>query len=223
MLFDQVMRYVLAVRLMREREAATILEIGSGATGLGPYWPRPVVGCDLAFRGTLHPGLRALVASALALPFADCAFDGVCSLDTLEHIPPEQRARALTEMGRVASRWLLVGCPVGRAAQRCDQGLARLYRLRGTPLPEWLAEHGQGPFPRRREVRVAQIAGLKLVAEFGNENVLVHFLGILLETRAWFRRWGGEYLQRHPRLTSLLSLGPCYRRFFLWARLAEGE
>ena len=53
------------------------------------------------------PGLQNYVqASGVQLPFRDGAFDLVCSLDTLEHIPGEQRPAFLSEILRV-SRCLL--------------------------------------------------------------------------------------------------------------------
>ncbi|PSD43537.1 hypothetical protein C7E23_18095, partial [Elizabethkingia anophelis] len=56
------------------------------------------------------PHLKAL-ADATALPFPEQGFDAVVSLDVLEHIPAPLRAKAATEMARVAGRAVIVGFP----------------------------------------------------------------------------------------------------------------
>jgi ubiquinone/menaquinone biosynthesis C-methylase UbiE len=53
----------------------------------------------------LHP----ILGNATAMPFGDCAFDGVTALEVLEHIP--DAGRALAECCRVARRFVIVSCP----------------------------------------------------------------------------------------------------------------
>jgi len=91
----------------------------------------------------------------LALPFADAAFDVVLALDLLEHIAPQDRARALSELRRVAARTLIVGCPCGVEGERADQRLADYYRRRRAPLPGWLVEHLDHGLPDARELLAA--------------------------------------------------------------------
>ncbi len=222
MLFNQVMRYLPALALLRSIAPSSILEVGCGAAGLGPYWGGPFVGCDIRFGGPLHANMRGVAASALALPFGDNAFDCVCSFDTLEHIPLAQREGALAELARVASRWVLVGYPVGHSAQLCDRWLEQLYAWRSGSPPDWLVEHRQHAFPDGRAALTLKRYGFQTVSELGNENLLVHLLGIIFETRGWFRRHAGGCLRRWPCLISLLSGPPCYRRLYLWARLPAG-
>ena len=56
---------------------------------------------DLVSRGWLE------VADLTDLPFADGAFDVVVSADALEHVPPHLAERAVSEMVRVARRYVL--------------------------------------------------------------------------------------------------------------------
>jgi len=55
------------------------------------------------------PGLRFATMAAQQLAFADGEFELVAALEVLEHV--EAPERALAEMARVASRWLLVSVP----------------------------------------------------------------------------------------------------------------
>src|SRR3954451_23766980 len=70
------------VRLVRELPAARTLDVACGTAFLTRHLPGPlVVGIDQSpamvaiAQGRLGPGGLALVADALALPFADGAFD----------------------------------------------------------------------------------------------------------------------------------------------------
>ena len=56
-------------------------------------------------------------ASGVQLPFRDGAFDLVCSLDTLEHIPREHRPAFLSELLRVTRDGLYVAFPFDSAQQ----------------------------------------------------------------------------------------------------------
>jgi hypothetical protein len=214
MLFNQVMRYVPTLNYLNRMKPTRILEVGSGSVGLAPYWPSPVVGCDVRFPEPPHPNLRGVVASTTALPFCNRAFECVCSLDTIEHLGSEQRMPALAEMSRVAARWVLVAYPAGRLAQWSDRAIQRFYDWRGGACPDWLGEHLRPGFPDGREVPDAARASEWRLTCVGNENVFAHFFFIVMETRAWFYLHAGDFLRKHARLIDLLSVPPCYRQIY---------
>ncbi len=56
-------------------------------------------------------GVDARVASVDALPFPDGAFDVVCALEVIEHLPLEPYGRGRAELARVARRWILISVP----------------------------------------------------------------------------------------------------------------
>jgi hypothetical protein len=67
---------------------------------------------DAAFLETLYPGVRFLVASGLALPFADRAFEVVHSSAVIEHVGAFERQCALiAECCRVARRAVFMTTP----------------------------------------------------------------------------------------------------------------
>jgi SAM-dependent methyltransferase len=98
---------------------ASVLDVGCGEGVLTEQWAdrfERVVGVDLEHPALRHewarrsrPNLEFHAAEAGALPFADRAFDLVCAIEVLEHLPDP--AGALEEMARVARRALLVSVP----------------------------------------------------------------------------------------------------------------
>jgi ubiquinone/menaquinone biosynthesis C-methylase UbiE len=81
---------------------------------LYPYKDRIVAAGlqDAAFLQQLHPGVRYLQADALAMPFADGAFDLVHSSAVLEHVGSSaNQARMIAECLRVARRGICLTTP----------------------------------------------------------------------------------------------------------------
>ena len=67
---------------------------------------------DASFLPTLYPGMRFVQADALALPFADAAFDIVHAAAVIEHVGAfERQSGLLRECSRVARRAVFVTTP----------------------------------------------------------------------------------------------------------------
>jgi hypothetical protein len=75
------------------------------------------------------------------LPFEDDSFDAVISIDTVEHVPPEQRHSWLRELTRVSRKLVVLAGPVASDFNcEADKYLSDLYeQLHGKP--HQLAEH----------------------------------------------------------------------------------
>jgi len=84
-----------------------------------------------------------------SLPFADASFPVVVTSDTLEHIPPAARASFLSELARVAKRWVIVSGPLySPIVDHVEERLDSLYRnMHAAPHP-WLVEHREYGLPR---------------------------------------------------------------------------
>jgi 2-polyprenyl-3-methyl-5-hydroxy-6-metoxy-1,4-benzoquinol methylase len=99
----------------------TVLDVGCGEGVLTCEWAERlgegrIVGIDLHdpklqshWETRQRPNLEFRAEEATNLSFADGEFDMACAIEVLEHVPdPEQ---TLSEMARVARRWLLVSVP----------------------------------------------------------------------------------------------------------------
>jgi hypothetical protein len=107
------------------------------------------------------------------MPFDDRTFDVVVAVDLLEHVPPVDRHRAVSEICRVSRRRAVIACPVGEAAFAADQRLAAHIAARGRPVPGWLVEHLDHGFPEIRTITDAAspFGPIKVI---GNESVAAH-------------------------------------------------
>jgi Methyltransferase domain len=97
-----------------------------------------------------------LVVPADHLPFEDGAFEAATSLDVLEHIPPDERARFVHEVVRVARRRAVVCCPLG-SPEHCaaEEEVSAWYRsIAGADHP-WLSEHLANGLPTLEELQAA--------------------------------------------------------------------
>jgi SAM-dependent methyltransferase len=178
---DQLARHEPVLRLLGELGGGSLVDVGSGSTGLAP-WLGPewrVTAVDSSFddySGAVQSGpagVHRVVGDARRLPFDDQAFDVAVAVDLLEHVAPHDRGVVLDELCRVARRRVVVACPAGRAALEADRRLADFYRRRKRTLPGWLEEHLANGFPEPREL-AAGLARHGVVHLVGNESAATH-------------------------------------------------
>jgi hypothetical protein len=180
-MLNQLTRYQPVVELVEgSGPPGSLLEVGSGSRGIAAYvssaWAITACDRDFADYGAVTPGAgggaRRVVGDVLDLPFKDREFDVVVALDLLEHVPPGDRRRALSELARVGGRRVIVGCPCGPEAERSDRRLAEYYVRIGRQPPGWLTEHREHGFPRPQELREG--LGGERVRLLPNESVAAH-------------------------------------------------
>lgn len=133
---DGVERHVATAALVGR--PSTILDVGGISGHLAPY----VLGAHVT-TVNVDPNADVVIAPGPhALPFADASFDAAVSLDTLEHIPRDDRSLFVSELLRVARTRVVLCCPLG-TPQRRELELAddAFYQaLTGSPHP-WIHEH----------------------------------------------------------------------------------
>jgi SAM-dependent methyltransferase len=105
------------VALVGALPAARTLDVACGSGFLTRHLRGLVVGIDqspamVAVAQSRLPHAVAMVGDALSLPFADGAFDRVLTGHFYGHLPPDERARFLTEAGRVAGELVVIDSAV---------------------------------------------------------------------------------------------------------------
>ena len=221
---DIAPRYSPIVRSLRRFEAdlQSILEIGSGNTGISPYLKdvKPV-GVDVSFNGEINDNLKPVIASAVKLPFSDNSFNCVISVDMLEHVDVNSRKAAVSEMLRVARKAIFVGFPSGRLSREEDLSLDNIYlRERGERF-QFLKEHLDNEYPGENEMDDF-LSECSLNGKVGSyikvKNVnlrLHHFL-----MRLWIsknRMLNALYLAAYflTPILARINFGECYRNIYI--------
>lgn len=219
-LLNWALRYEPIVRFLEEVGGNRILEVGSGSSGLVEYYTGFVVGVDVAFLTTTHHGLVPVRASVLRLPFPDESFDVVISSDMLEHVPTPARRAAITEMGRVAGRYLVIGFPSGEVARKHDEAVAsKLDRLR-IRRPPWLVEHLADDPPVGAEVEEAVGSSLLLTERRRNSNSVLHQAVVTAELLPGLWRVASRIngMKAVRVLAPILNRGSQYREILIFSR-----
>jgi GT2 family glycosyltransferase len=161
--FDLYERYILLEaigKLFRPAESTyRVLDVGGHTPAFWPGFP--------SLAGVLIPDARVAVAdmistgglqdyvqaSGVHLPFPDGTFDLVCSLDTLEHIPGEQRPAFISELLRVTRDGLYLAFPFDSPSNRWAESIVIEHTnvFLKTPIPA-LLEHREFGLPGRESV-----------------------------------------------------------------------
>jgi SAM-dependent methyltransferase len=188
---NHLVRFDPLLKLIGETaDGGTLLDVGSGSQGitslLGPGWHTTMVDADFEDYGAAPSraavSARSVVGDVRALPFSDHAFDIVIASDLLEHVAPPDRAQAVGEICRVASKRAIIACPAGDAALEADRRLAGYLRAGRRDIPPWLTEHLDNGFPERAQIEAAARPH-GAVRLLDNENVSAHVRLVRAELR----------------------------------------
>lgn len=197
-----------------------LLEVGSGSLGLGEFWNRSFVGCDVNFPVRPVNHMRAVACSGVQLPFADRTFDAVVVSDVMEHVPPALRRTVVNEALRVSRKLVVFGYPCGQAAYALDRQLYRDYQNKQLVPPIWLEEHMLHPFPD--DSLLADVPAGWSRRVIPNESLSFHYWMMRTEM---FRAWNSMFrlaLRMAPRLVEktlqLVNREPSYRKLFVLTR-----
>lgn len=144
------LRYLPIVDELKKhaRDKDKILEVGSEITGITPYYPRQITGLDQGFDySKQNKYLKPVVGSATKIPFAAQSFDYTLSVDCIEHIPANLRAKAVLEMMRVTKKRLYLTFPVGKLSEETDAYLDHYFYQKNGYHFTYLSEHVENGLP----------------------------------------------------------------------------
>lgn len=223
------MRYIPVMNILKKYSYLNlkkILEVGSGANGLGDYISFDFIGCDVKFEGKINPKLHPILCSAESLPFKDNSFEVVISLDMLEHIK-DRKDKVVNELIRVAKERIIIAFPCGEKSKRCDQMIALWYKLIYRKYPNWLSEHLENELPSENQIQ--RILNNKRKISYyvlNNENIFVHLAIIIFES---IPLMGGYISSKLGKLFSTkfgwiinhLHFGTPYRKIFVISKKAS--
>ncbi len=143
---DTIERHLIVSDLLGA--PARVLDLGGLPGKLNAYLPLS----EVVAANVREP--TDVVIPADHLPFADGAFTATTSLDVLEHVPPTDRPRFVSEMLRVTEQRSVLCCPLGSPEHDAlEAEIDAWYReLTGDGHP-WLREHLAHGLPTLEAIR----------------------------------------------------------------------
>jgi ubiquinone/menaquinone biosynthesis C-methylase UbiE len=109
-------------------------------------------GVDRSKAALNHVTAPKTLASITSLPFGDASFDTACCLEVIEHLPEQQYRVALSELSRIAARYVIVSVPLDQdlrlgqvECSSCKTLFNPDYHLRSfskTDMPDLLKPYG---------------------------------------------------------------------------------
>lgn len=153
---EAAIRYYPVIREIRKANlnGPKILEIGSGSTGITPYLKQSVDAVDIDFSGPKSKFINRIKGKAWELPFKKNVYDISISVDVLEHIPPQFREKAISEMIRVTSKLAIIVVPTSSDSEKQDEELRNRWNKVFNIKNLFLEEHVKYGLPQSEDILV---------------------------------------------------------------------
>lgn len=165
------------------------------------------------------------VASGMALPFSDAAFDMVVTCDTLEHITPDSREDFILELLRVARYCAVTIAPFDSEGNRRAEQLLHSYMTSQGAFNRQLQEHLRNGLPSLEDLRELLSRHELAFFEFADGYLpnwlammlVKHTPGLTLDLQLSLDRWYNKHFTPHDRRE------PSYRHVFVVAKPGNEE
>jgi hypothetical protein len=143
---DTLERHLIVARLLGSPR--TVVDVGGDRGRLAGALP----GVAVTAVNVQQPA--DLIVDPGPLPFRDRAIRAVTSLDTLEHIPPADRASFVAELVRVCDERLVLCCPLGGPEHAAGEREMQAWHVAATGAPHpWLQEHLDNGLPELADLK----------------------------------------------------------------------
>lgn len=222
---ETALRYLPVVTEIKKAglEDSKMLEIGSGSLGIVPYLRRKIDGIDVDFSGPKTDLLNKIRGKADQLPFKKNSYDVCISVDVLEHLPSQNREKAVYEMLRVAKKIAIIVVPAGSYSERQDKQIKKIWDEVFNKENQFLEEHLRYGLPQPEEILVYIDRSLRKLSKqaktrsYPNLNLTVRNLLMrtwITKNRFIYYLYLKGYLLLLPVL-SFCNFGTTYRRVFV--------
>jgi len=207
---DVKLRYMPIVDFLRKNklEGEKILEVGGGDIGISRFIEDKITICDIGFSENVHKNVYPVVGDARNLPFDDNSFEYVVSSDMLEHISKEDREKVVSEMIRVAKKFVLFGFPSGEKSHEYEKKIFNLGKRIFGREHKWLKEHVENGIPN--DFEVSKYLKDKKHEVISNANLKLWFVNELFNPYLWFVPWVA-----YPAFKYFSNKGTSYRKVFI--------
>lgn len=179
-MFDLINRYraVFDVLKLDEVPNQSILDVGGSSASIIHFLKNKqnITVCDIVIEKKRNE-LNQIIGSGYNLPFKANSFDNVVCIDTLEHIPNDQRKIFVNELARVAKHKLVIATPHSEAYffENLVLNMGKILRKE----MKWLNEHKQFGLPEKEEIS-EHLKNYRFVVQ-KNCNIVIWFLQIITD------------------------------------------
>jgi len=155
--FDQYSRYRACSEIVESiSNDGNILEVGSGVERLlGRFLPdRAITYVDPLFANSESEEPGRIAGNVFDSKLDGRKFEYVCSVDTLEHVPPSVRGDFIERISSLSVKGIVLGFPCSDddVAFQTDKTIADVYRKAYGKDYLWLDEHFRYSLPKTSEV-----------------------------------------------------------------------
>ena len=214
---DVKLRYMPIVEFLKKnkQEGERILEVGGGDIGISRFLDYRITVCDTGF-DKVGSKVNPVVGDARNLPFDDNSFEYVVSSDMLEHISPEDREKVVSEMIRVAKKFVLFGFPSGEKSHEYEKKIFNLGKKVFGKEHKWIKEHVENGIPDHKEVM--NYLGDKKYEVVSNANLKLWYVNELFNPYLWFVPW-----MFYPVFSYYCDKGTSYRKVFIVSKGSDSK
>lgn len=199
--WDRYVRLNAAAKAILNFRASTVLDVGGYDGAIGYFLPNTKI--DLVDPATTG-------GSILQLPVADQSYECVIAVDVLEHIEPTSRKTALSELCRVAQKYVILNYP----CQDSKEAQALALKLTGNSL---IREHVDWELPDTNWV-LAELYDYGFSGQYKGHTSIAIWLGqyalqtLSPEAAIDLNQHLVEHYSEEPQSKPLYHLLSCERR-----------